>query len=113
MFDIDEKVIEYTIQFSRDIGLEVDPESLSNGIRQHMHSARKVVTNDTLCRIGHQHIAVMINTAARYNLALSEILNEAVTTGVQPVSTICKEVRDRKVTVKRTHVKPQLKIVKT
>lgn len=97
MRDIDSKVYQYTLEFSRTVAAEVVPAALQDSIERHLESARKVVTNDTLERIGHVHIAVMINTAARYNLSLGEVMMEAVRHGVQPVAPLLRSGRNRQV----------------
>ena len=112
MRDIDSKVYQYTLEFSRTVAAEVDPSALQDSIERHLESARKVVTNSTLERIGHVHLAVMINTAARYNLSLGEVMMEAVRHGVQPVAPLCVAVETAKTSSRRTSRKPQLKLVK-
>lgn len=69
MKDIDDKVFQYTLEFSRDAGMDMDPRALKEGINRHMNSARTVVTNATLERIGHVHLSLIINTAARYDIS--------------------------------------------
>ena len=54
----------------------------------------------------------MINTAARYNLSLGEVMMEAVRHGVQPVAPLCVAVETAKSSSRRTTRKPQLKLVK-
>lgn len=112
MKDIDQKVVQYTLEFSSELGLDIDQTALTNAIVGHLASARKVVTNETLERIGHQHLAVMINTAARYNITLAEVMNEAVKQGVQPVSAVCRQVRDGKTLTRRVSRKPSLTLIK-
>lgn len=112
MRDIDEKVFQYTVEFSRESGLDVDTAALRDGISRHLQAARKVVTNETLERIGYQHLAVMINTAARYKLSLGEVIMEAVRSGVQPVSGLCATVKDRKDGSHRIARRPTLRVVK-
>lgn len=112
MRDIDSKVLQYTLEFSRQVAAEVDPAALQDSIERHMDSARRVVTNDTLERVGHVHLAVMINTAARYNLSLGEVMMEAVRKGVQPVSPLCVAVEASKSSTRRTSRRPTLTVVK-
>jgi hypothetical protein len=112
MNDIDHKVVQYTLDFSKELGLDIDPSAITDSIVRHLSSARKVVTNETLERIGHQHLAVMINTAARYDLSLAEVMNMAVKQGVQPVSSLCKQVRETKEATKRISRKPSLTLIK-
>lgn len=112
MKDFDDKVYQYTLGFSKEVGADVDPIALKNGIEQHLITARAVVTDATLERIGFQHIAVMINTAARYDLTLGEALMEAVRNGSQPVSAVCSAVKDRKSGSKRISKRPALTLVK-
>lgn len=112
MRDIDSKVFQYTMDFSRQAAAEVDQVALQDSIERHMDAARRVVTNETLERIGHVHLAVMINTAARYNLSLAEVMMEAIRQGVQPVAPLCVAVETAKSSSRRTSAKPRLKIVK-
>lgn len=112
MRDIDSKVFQYTVDFSRQTAAEVDLVALQDSIERHLESARKVVTNETLERIGHVHLAVMINTAARYNLSLAEIMMEAVRQGVQPVAPLCAAVETAKASSRRTSAKPRLRVIK-
>lgn len=112
MHDIDSKVYQYTLDFSRQAAADVDPAALKDSIDRHMAAARKVVTNATLERIGHVHLAVMINTAARYNLSLAEVMMEAIRQGVQPVAPLCVAVETAKSSSRRTTVKPRLRVVK-
>lgn len=111
MYDIDEKVFSYTADFSKEVEVDVNMEDLRNGVMQHMASARTVVSNRTLERIGYQHLAVMINTAARYDLTLAEVLAEAINAGVQPVSSLCQTVSSRKKGATRKSKRPTLRIV--
>lgn len=112
MLDIDSKGYQYTADFSRDAGVEVDLGALQTAITMHLDAARRVVTNDTLERIGHVHLAVMINTAARYGLSLGEVMMEAVRQGVQPVSPLCTAVKAAKSGATRKSKKPSLRVVK-
>lgn len=112
MKDFDEKVYQYTMEFTRDVGADVDPVALKNGILQHLASARSIVTDGTLERIGFQHVAVMINTAARYGLTLGEVMMEAVRNGAQPVSSLCSTLSSRKESTSRISKKPALRLVK-
>ena len=57
---------------------EIDETALRDTIFRHLQASRSVVTEATLERIGHVHLSVMINTAARYNLSLAELLIKAV-----------------------------------
>lgn len=112
MADIDEKVVQYTLDFSRKCQLNIDEHVLRDSIYSHMQVARSVVTDSTLERIGHVHLSVMINTAARYNLSLAEVMMEAVRKGVQPVAPLCASVESRKESAKRISRKPLLHVVK-
>jgi hypothetical protein len=111
MKDIDDKVFQYTLEFSRDAGMDTDPGALKEGINRHMNSARAVVTNDTLERIGHVHLSLIINTAARYDISLGEALMESVRQGSQPASAICAAVVSRKTPTRRVSSKPVLRLV--
>lgn len=111
MADIDDKVYRYTLDFVSGSEVEIDPAALQEGIRRHMASARKVVTDATLERIGHTHLALMINTAARFDLTLGETLMESVRLGCQPVATVCSALRSRKDSTKRVKRKPHLRLV--
>ncbi|MDH1237269.1 hypothetical protein [Stutzerimonas stutzeri] len=112
MADIDEKVVQYTLQFSRKCKLDVDEHALRDNIYRHLEVARSVVTEATLERIGHVHLSVMINTAARYNLSLAEVMMEAVRAGSQPVAPLCVAVETRKNSVTRVKQRPSLRVVK-
>lgn len=109
---LEEQIFEYTLNFCRETGADVDPIALRNGIDRHVATARAVVTDASLERIGHQHLAVMINTAARYSLTLGEVINEGLRTGVQPVSILCSSLKSKRDTVTRTRKRPKLQIVK-
>lgn len=112
MADIDEKVVQYTLQFSKECKLDVDEHLLRDNIYRHLQVARSVVTEATLERIGHVHLSVMINTAARYNLSLAEVMMEAVRVGVQPVAPLCVAVEARKTSTTRVHSRPSLRVIK-
>ncbi|CAD5377407.1 hypothetical protein OF001_U20334 [Pseudomonas sp. OF001] len=111
MLDIDDKVYRYTMDFSVQAGIETDPPALREGIRRHMASARTVVTTETLERIGHVHLSVMINTAARFGLSLGEVMMEAIRNGSQPVASLCAAVSSRKNGARRKQQKPDLRLV--
>ena len=96
MKDFDSKVYQYTVDFALSVRADVDQSTLRENIRRHLQSARQVVTDSTLERLGHQHIAVMINTAARYNLSLGQVMMEAVATGAMPVSNLCGSLKKRR-----------------
>lgn len=111
MADIDDKVYQYTLNFSQQAGIDADPVALKEGVRRHLASARTVVTNETLERIGHVHLSLMINTAARYGLSLGEIVMEAVRNGSQPVASLCAAVSSRKAGARRPRQAPVLRLV--
>ncbi len=102
MNDIDDKVYRYTLDYSVQAGMTIDPPALHEGIRRHMASARTVVTTETLERVGHVHLSLMINTAARYGLSLGEVLMEAVRNGSQPVASLCDAIVARKGSLRKT-----------
>lgn len=104
MKDFDEKMYNHTFEFALRHQVDVDSLRLKESIRRHLCSARQVVTDATLERLGYQHVAVMINTAAQYNLSLGQVLMEAVATGAMPVSNLCSTLRKRKT--------PNLRVVK-
>lgn len=111
MADIDEKVLQYTLDFSRKAELKMDESALRDGIFRHMGSARTVVTDTTLERIGHVHLSVIINTAARYNLSLGEVLMEAVRQGAQPAASLCANLVAQKTTARMQSARPNLRLV--
>jgi hypothetical protein len=111
MADIDEKVFQYTLDFSRQAELGTDEVTLKEAIFRHMQSARTVVTGPTLERIGHVHLSILINTSVRYNLSLGEVLMEAVRSGCQPASAICSALATKKTSAKRVSKRPTLRIV--
>jgi hypothetical protein len=111
MSDIDGKVFQYTLEFSREAGMDTDPLALKEGIYRHMNSARAVVTDATLERIGHVHLSLIINTAARYDITLGEALMESVRQGSQPASAICAAVVSQKTPTRRISSKPKLRLV--
>ena len=111
MADIDDKVYRYTLDFSIQAGVEADPDALRDGVRRHMAAARTVVTTATLERIGHVHLSLMINTAARYGLSLGEVMMEATRNGSQPVASLCAAICNRKTGVRRPPKKPDLRLV--
>lgn len=111
MADIDDKVFEYTMNFSKQVGIDTDPNALKDGVRRHMAAARTVVTTETLERIGHVHISLMINTAARYGLSLGEVMMEAVRNGSQPVAALCSAICARKTDSRRPAKRPDLRLV--
>lgn len=112
MADIDEKVVQYTLEFSRTCKLDVDEYILRDNIYRHLQVARSVVTEATLERIGHVHLSVMINTAARYDLSLAEVMTEAVRVGSQPVAPLCVAVESRKNSITSVKRRPSLSVVK-
>lgn len=112
MSDFDDKVIEHTLQFTLNTGVDVDPVGLRNGLTRHLNSARTVVTHATLERIGYQYISVMINTAARYDLSLGELLMASIREGIQPISNTCATLRREKDATNRVPKKPRLTLVK-
>lgn len=111
--DFDDKVYEYTLKFSRDVGADVNPVALLNGIKSHLRSAREVVTDESLEELGYQHVALMINTAARYGSTLGQVMSEGLKTGVQPVSVLCATLRARRDSAKHPNLKPHLRVVKS
>lgn len=111
MADIDDKVYKYTLDFSVQAGMTIDQPALQEGIRRHMASARTVVTTETLERVGHVHLSIMINTAARYGLSLGEVMMEAIRNGSQPVASLCAAVSSRKNGARRPKQKPNLRLV--
>lgn len=112
MSDLDEKVAQYTLEFSRSCELEIDEATLRDNIGRHLQSARAVVTEATLLSIGHVHLSVMINTAARYDQTLGEVMLEGVRKGVQPITPLCTAIQARKNSVSRIQQQPRLRIVK-
>lgn len=96
MIDIDEKVFRYTLDFANSKGMKVDPEALQDGISRHLASARAVVSAATLERLGHTHLALMINTAAPLGLTLGEVLMESLRLGSTPVAQVCQALHARK-----------------
>ncbi|MCY1280333.1 hypothetical protein D9M68_600870 [compost metagenome] len=111
MPDIDDKVFQYTLDFCQEYDLKIVEADLRENISRHMQSARSVVTDATLERIGHVHLSLIINTAARYDLSLGEVIMEAVRQGSQPVSSLCAAISARKSGTRRVTRKPNLRLV--
>ncbi|MEI4519242.1 hypothetical protein [Pseudomonas sp. CCNWLW23] len=111
MHDFDHKVFRYTIQFSRDLTPDVDRAALLSGIKRQLDAARQVVTEETLERIGHAQLAVMINTASRFNLSLDDVMMEAFHRGMHPMPPLCTDVAAAK-SGRSPALKPRLQIVK-
>lgn len=109
---LDDRVYEYTADFCKRTDAEVDLVALRNGIKRHLDAARQVVTNETLERLGHQHLAVMINTAARYSLSLGEVMMEGVREGTKTTGILCDLVNAKAVRAVKIPMKPRLRIVK-
>ncbi len=109
--DLDEAVFQYTEEFSRQAGLELDPAELREGICRHMASARAVVTDRTLKKICHLQLALMINTAARFGVSLGEVLMEALRLGSRPVAEVCNTLANRKTSARPAPRKPNLRLV--
>ncbi|MDH1147203.1 hypothetical protein N5C60_21630 [Pseudomonas mosselii] len=111
MHDFDLKVFRYTIQFKRDLTPDFDRAALLSGIKRQLEAARQVVTEETLERIGHAQLAVMINTAARFNLSLDDLMMEAFHRGVHPMAPLCADVAAAK-SGRRSALRPRLQVVK-
>lgn len=112
MREIVDQVHEYMWAFCQKADLDVDPVMLKRGIARHISGALLVVSPESLKRIGHDKLAVMIDVAGRYELTLAEILNESLLQGADSSATLCREIRSRKESTKRLHRRPRLRIVK-
>ena len=111
MQDLDEKVLRYTLVFCLKAGIQMDTAQLRAGILRHMETARAAVSDDTLEKLGHVHLALMINTAARYGLQLGEVVTEAALTGSLSVVTLCETVSSRKRGTSKVRTRPHLRLV--
>lgn len=112
MKEMVEKVHEYMWAFCEKANLDVDPVMLKRSIGQQISGALLVVSPESLKRIGHARLAVMIDVASRYDVTLAEILNEALQAGADNSASLCRDVRSRKENTKRIHSKARLRVVK-
>lgn len=98
--------------FCQEHDLDVDPVQLKRGIQRHLAGSLQVVSPECLSRLGARKLALMIDTAGRFNVTLAEMFNEALVEGSEKSSTLCQALKSRKVSTQRTHQKPNLSLVK-
>lgn len=112
MREMVDKIHDYMWAFCEKAELDVDPVMLKRSIGQQVSGALLVVSPESLKRIGHARLAVMIDVAARYDVTLAEMLNEALQAGADNSATLCRDIKSRKESVKRTKQGPRLRIIK-
>lgn len=95
MHAIDGKVFEYLRILHRQNGQPFDDGDLRDMVQRHLDSARAVLTNDTLERLGHAQLASMIGTANHYSQLLGTLLMEALRAGSQQAPGLCRELKRR------------------
>lgn len=99
------------LEFAEQAGLEVDSATLRENVRRQLVSADAVVTPGTLERIGCQKLCVLIDSAARYDVTLGEMLDEAITVGCRRSAILARDVRNQKDQASKPSSKPSLKLV--
>lgn len=81
MREMVDQIHEYMWAFCEKAQLDIDPVMLKRSIGQQVSGALLVIYPESLKRIGHARLAVMIDVANRYDLTLAEVLNEALIAG--------------------------------
>jgi len=110
--EIVDKVHDYMWAFCQKAELDVDPIALKRSIGRQISGALLVVSAESLNRIGHARLAVMIDVAARYEVTLAEILNESLIQGADNSATLCRDLKSRKGHTKRIQRRPALRVVR-
>lgn len=112
MKEIVDKIHEYMWAFCQKAEIDVDPVLLKRSIGQQISGALLVVSPQSLERIGHAKLAVMIDVAARYEVTLAEMLNESLIQGAENSATLCRDIRSRKESTRRISRRPRLQVVR-
>lgn len=98
--------------FCQEHDLDIDPVQLRRGIQRQISGALSVVSPETFSRIGARRIALMIDTAGRFDVTLAEMLNESIMEGSDKSSSLCQTIKSRKNSTQRVSRKPHLSVVK-
>lgn len=106
-----EKIHAHMLEFAQGNNLEVDSGALRDNVRRHIASTTTVVAPESLERIGYRRLAVMIDTAARYELTLGELMAESIDQGCNRSALIARDLRNRKREEELSRSKPKLRVV--
>lgn len=112
MREMVEQVHDYMWKFCQQAQLDIDPVMLKRSIGQQISGALLVVAPQSLQRIGHVKLAVMIDVASRYDVTLAELLNESLVAGSDNSASLCRDIRSRKEGTQRIHSRARLRLVK-
>ncbi len=112
MREMVDAIHEYMWQFCKKAQLDVDPVMLKRSIGQQVSGALLVVAPESLKRIGHARLAVMIDVANRYEVTLAELLNESLQAGANNSASLCRDIRSRRSGTQRIKTKARLRLVK-
>lgn len=92
--------------------LDIDPVQLKRGIQRQVSGALAVVSPEAFQRLGARRLAVMIDTAGRFNVTLAEMLSESILEGSDRSSSLCQTIKGRKQSTERLQRRPHLSLVK-
>lgn len=106
-----EKIHTHMLEFARGNNLDVDSGALRDNIRRHLASTTTVVAPESLERVGYRRLAVMIDTAARYELTLGELMAESIDQGCNRSALIARDLRNRRREEEIASSRPKLRIV--
>lgn len=112
MREMVDQIHEYMWSFCEKAQLDIDPVMLKRSIGQQVSGALLVISPESLKRIGHARLAVMIDVANRYDLTLAEVLNEALIAGADNSASLCRDVKSRKESTQRIRARSRLTVVK-
>lgn len=112
MREMVEQIHDYMWEFCKKANLDVDPVMLKRSIGQQVSGALLVVAPESLNRIGHARLAVMIDVANRYEVTLAELLNESLQAGASNSASLARDILSRREGTKRTRARARLRVVK-
>lgn len=107
-----EQVHEIMWTFCEEHELDIDPVQLKRSIQRHLSGSLQVVSPECLARLGARRLALMIDTAGRFNVTLAEMFNESLIEGADKSSSLCQAIQGRKESTRRIQQRPALKLVK-
>jgi hypothetical protein len=112
MREMVEKIHAYMWAFCQKAELDIDPVLLKRSIGQQVSGALTVVAPESLNRLGHVRLAVMIDVANRNEVTLAELLHESLTNGADNSATLARNLRSRKQGTVRLQRRAKLRLVK-
>jgi len=107
-----EQVHQIMWDFCVEHDLDVDPVMLKRSVQRQVAGALQVVSPECLSRLGAKRLALMIDTAGRFDVTLAEMLNESLLEGADKSSSLCQAINSRKQSTQRVERKPHLALVK-